>query len=160
MGPSKGRDPNIAEATLDGLDTKLKVGGIYLDISKAFDCVNHDKLLNKLEQYGIRANALSWFESYLKNRTQYVEVDGKKSERYCSNIGIPQGGVLSAILFILFTNDITKSTSKLKLSIYADDTCLIIAINRNEYDETLKFELQKVIEWFSTNDLLLNIEKN
>ena len=150
---------NLFEATLDGLDTKLKVGGVYLDISKAFDCVDHNILLKKLEYYGIRANALMWFESYLQNRKQYVEINGTKSEPYTTNISVPQGGVLSAILFILFTNDIIYSTNKLKFSIYADDTCLIISIEREEYDSTLKRELKNVIEWFDANSLLLNVDK-
>ena len=100
-----------------------------------------------------------WFESYLKNRTQYVEIDGSKSEPYVTNVSVPQGGVLSALLFILFTNDIVQSTKQLKFSIYADDTSLVIAIDREQYDQTLKTELDKVIEWFSANLLLINVNK-
>lgn len=150
---------NLFEATLDGLETKLKVGGVYLDISKAFDTVSHDILLRKLEHYGIRANALLWFESYLKDRTQYVEVNKCKSKPYKTNISVPQGGVLSAILFILFTNDIIIASRELKFSIYADDTCLIIAIERDEYNESAKNEIRKVMDWFAANCLLLNINK-
>ena len=150
---------NLFEATLDGLDTKLKVGGVYLDISKAFDTIPHNILLAKLEHYGIRANALMWFESYLKDREQYVEVNKYKSDKYKTNISVPQGGVLSAILFILFTNDIASITSKLKLSIYADDTCLIISIDREVYSETAKEELKIIMDWFRANLLLLNIGK-
>ena len=105
---------NLFETTLDGLDNKLKVGGIFLDVSKAFDCVDHNILLKKLEFYGIRDTALMWFQSYLKNRSQYVEVNGTKSEEYTTNIGVPQGGVLSALLFIIHTNDITETTNKLQ----------------------------------------------
>ena len=100
-----------------------------------------------------------WFESYLSERKQYVEVKGSKSEQYTSSIGVPQGGVLSAILFILFTNDIVEATNKLSFSIYADDTCLIIAVDRDQYNETLKNELEKVVDWFSSNSLLLNVNK-
>ena len=150
---------NLLEATIDGLDNKLKVGGVFLDVSKAFDCVDHDILLKKLEFYGIREMSLMWIESYLKDRTQYVELNGTKSNEYTSNIGVPQGGVLSALLFILFTNDIIESTKKLNFSIFADDTCLTLSIERSKYDETLKAELQKVIEWFTCNRLLLNINK-
>ena len=149
---------NLFEATLDGLEAKLKVGGIYLDISKAFDTVDHDILLTKLEHYGIRANALLWFESYLKDREQYVVVDGNKSSSYTTNIAVPQGGVLSAILFIIFTNDIIHATN-MKLSIYADDTCMIIAIDENSYTEQIKAELKRIMNWFVSNNLLLNIDK-
>ena len=150
---------NLLEAALDGLDEKLKTGGVYLDISKAFDTVNHDILLSKLEFYGIRKNELMWFQSYLKNREQYVEIEGEKSDNYITNIAVPQGGTLSAMLFIIFTNDITVTSDKLRFSIFADDTSLIISIDRNNYDNTLKAELNRVIDWFSANQLLLNVSK-
>ena len=150
---------NLLETALEGLDNNLKTGGVYLDISKAFDTVNHDILIAKLEHYGIRKNELMWFQSYLSNRVQYVEVEGEKSHEYVTNIAVPQGGTLSAMLFILFTNDIVHTSKQLKFSIYADDTSLIISIDREQYDCTLKNELNKVIEWFSTNLLLLNVSK-
>ena len=150
---------NLFETSLEGLDKKLKVGGVYLDISKAFDCVSHDILLRKLEYYGFRDRSLMWFQSYLKDRTQYVEVKGKRSNKYKTLLGVPQGGVLAPILFILFINDVITSSSVLEFSIYADDTCLILAINRNLYDETMVRELSKVFDWFSCNELLLNIKK-
>ena len=150
---------NLLESTLDGLDQKLKVGGVFLDISKAFDCVNHDILLRKLEYYGFRGNTLMWFESYLKNRAHYVAVKKSRSELYYPTYGVPQGSTLAPILFILFMNDITFSSSILEFSMYADDTALTLAINRQCYDEILKAELTKVIDWFSCNELMLNIEK-
>ena len=97
---------NLLETTLSALDDGLKTGGIFLDISKAFDCVPHRKLLRKLEYYGFRANSLMWFESYLTGRSQYVSIRGKKSKSYNMKCGVPQGGTLAPILFILFINDI------------------------------------------------------
>ena len=99
---------NLLETALEGLDNNLKTGGVYLDISKAFDTVNHDILIAKLEHYGIRKNELMWFQSYLANRTQYVEIESEKSDEYVTNIAVPQGGTLSAMLFILFTNDVIQ----------------------------------------------------
>ncbi len=73
--------------------------------------------------------------------------------------GIPQGGTLAPILFILFINDITNSSQKFDFSIYADDTCIILGIENKLYDETMKAELKKVVDWFSSNELLLNFDK-
>lgn len=150
---------NLLETSLTALDENLKTGGIFLDISKAFDCVSHRKLLRKLEYYGFRANALMWFESYLSDRTQYVSIRGKKSRTYNLTSGVPQGGTLAPILFILFINDIVNSSELFDFSIYADDTCMIIGISRNHYNEEIKVELEKVMAWFNCNDLLVNVSK-
>ena len=150
---------NLTESTLELLEKGLKVGGTYLDIAKAFDSVNHDILLRKLEYYGFRANTLMWFESYLKGRKQFVSIRREKSDIYELEWGIPQGGTLAPILFILFMNDITNSSDKFDFSIYADDTCLILGIENSLYDDTMKNELQKVVDWFSSNELLLNFKK-
>ena len=151
---------NLTESTLDALENGLKVGGVFLDIAKAFDTVNHDVLLRKLEYYGFRGATLMWFESYMKNRLQYVNIRKHKSEMYrLLDWGIPQGGILAPILFILFMNDIVHSSSIFDFSIYADDTCLIIGIERSVYDDTIKNELNNVVDWFNSNELLLNIDK-
>ena len=150
---------NLTESTLDALENGLKVGGVYLDIAKAFDTVNHDILLRKLEYYGFRANTLMWFESYLKNRKQYVTVRDQNSNQYELKWGIPQGGTIAPVLFILFMNDITQCSQIFDFSIYADDTCLILGIRSECYSETMKSELQNVVDWFSSNELLLNFGK-
>ena len=150
---------NLTESTLDALENGLKVGGVYLDIAKAFDTVNHDILLRKLEYYGFRANTLMWFESYLKNRKQYVSVRDQNSNQYELKWGIPQGGTIAPVLFILFMNDITQCSQIFDFSIYADDTCLILGIRSECYSEVMKSELQKVVDWFSSNELLLNFGK-
>ncbi len=150
---------NLLETNLTALDEGMKTGGIFLDISKAFDCVSHRKLLRKLEFYGFRANALMWFESYLTGRSQYVSIRGKKSRSYNLTCGVPQGGTLAPILFILFINDIVNSSEVFDFSIYADDMALSIGIERREYNKTIKHELQKVMDWFTCNDLLVNVNK-
>ncbi len=150
---------NLTEMALDSLENGLKVGGVFLDIAKAFDTVNHRLLLRKLEYYGFRGTTLMWFESYLTNREQYVSIRKSNSEKYTLDWGIPQGGTLAPILFILFMNDIVNSTSTLDFSMYADDTCLILGIKRLDYDSTMKNELEKVVDWFSSNELLLNFSK-
>ena len=150
---------NLTETTLDALESNMQVGGVFLDIAKAFDCVNHDILLRKLEYYGFRGATLMWFESYLKDRLQYVNIRRQKSNLYKPKYGVPQGGTLAPVLFIIFMNDIVKSSDTFDFSMYADDTCLILGIEKNKYDETMKNELIKIVDWFSSNELLLNIKK-
>ena len=94
---------NITESTLEAIEANLKVGGVFLDIAKAFDCVNHDILLRKLEYYGFRETSLMWFESYLKDRTHYVNIKQSKSHLYKMKSGVPQGETLAPVLFIIFT---------------------------------------------------------
>ena len=150
---------NLTETTLDAMEQGLKVGGVFLDVAKAFDTVNHRYLLRKLEYYGFRGKTLMWMESYITNRLQYVNVRQHKSDMYRLDWGIPQGGILAPILFILFMNDIIHSSDVFEFSIYADDTCLILGINSKQYNESMKVELKNIVDWCCCNELLLNFDK-
>ena len=150
---------NLLDTCLEGLDQKLTVGGIFLDISKAFDCVDHEILFAKLENIGIRGIALDWFKSYLSDRELFVSIKNKSSMRYNLKYGIPQGSVLGPILFLIYINDVTNSSEKLSFSMFADDTALILKLDRESYNESMRSELQKVMLWFDANMLLLNVDK-
>ena len=101
--------------------------GIFIDLRKAFDTVNHGILLNKLVCYGIRGIAASWFHSYLCNRLQRVRVGSKLSKYKTINIGIPQGSILGPLLFLLYINDMPNISNSLKFTLFADDTTLALS---------------------------------
>ena len=133
---------------------------IYLDFSKAFDTVNHAILLKKLERIGIRGICLEWFKSYLGDRRQYVFVSGCSSELKNVTMGVPQGGIISPLLFSLYINDMCNSSNKLSFTHFADDTNLSIqGSNLQELEIVLNEELLRVDEWLSCNRLSLNIGK-
>ena len=137
-----------------------------MDLSKAFDTLDHNILLHKLRHYGIKGSALSWFKSYLSNRYQYVEINGIKSNTQCLRTGVPQGSVLGPLLFIIYMNDIPNSSSMLKFILFADDTSLLdtinLSISPNDNDsliQSLNTELSKIYDWLAVNKLSLNISK-
>ncbi len=93
-------------------------------MSKSFDTINHTILLEKLKYYGIYGIALKLMESYMTNITQYVEIDGVKSDLLNLSSGVPQGSILGPILFIIYINDIANASKCFDFIIYADDTTL------------------------------------
>ena len=121
---------------------------------------DHNILLNKLEHYGIRGLALSWIQSYLTNRTQYVSINDTNST--CINVTcrVPQGSILGPILFILYIHDMHTVSSLMKCIIFADDTNFLYTGNDiSEMCKTVSKELDKLSSWFMANKLSLNISK-
>ena len=104
------------------IDKNLYTCGVFLDFSKAFDTVNHQILLKKLEAYGIRGTPLQWFTNYLTNRQQYVSLNNLESPKQTITCGIPQGSSLGPLLFLIYINDMPNCLSKLSFRIFADDT--------------------------------------
>ena len=140
---------------------KGKVGcGIFIDLRKAFDTVNHNILLSKLVHYGIRDNLLKWFESYLSGRQQYVEYNGNSSDLRGITCGVPQGSVLGPLLFLIYINDLPNISKTLKKKLFADDTNIYYeADNIYELERTVNKELKHLNQWLIVNRLALNISK-
>lgn len=103
---------------------KLYTGGVFIDLLKAFDTIDHGSLLAKLEYYGIRGVALQWFPSYLNNHQQYTSVNNCSSSRKPIAHGVPQGSILEPFLFLLYINDFHFSSSLLQFLLFADDTTI------------------------------------
>ena len=99
-------------------------GVVFLDLKKAFDTVDHNILLQKLNMYGIAQNTGKWFESYPKGRKQATKVNGVMSEYSNVQCGVPQGSILGPLLFILYINDLSKYLTTCTANLYADDTAI------------------------------------
>ena len=149
------------------MDTNEIPLNIFLDLSKAFDTIDHSILLNKLKYYGLKGSTLNLFQSYLSNRKQYTEIEDTTSTILPIQVGVPQGSILGPILFIIYVNDLPQCSNKFDFIMYADDTTLsstidsFCDINSNaSADSLINAEIDKVIEWLKINKLSLNKNKS
>ena len=145
---------NITKATDEG----SYAVSIFLDLSKAFDTVNHSILLSKLDLYGIRAGENQWFKSYLSKRKQKVFVNGVESNFYLLKLGVPQGSILGPFLFIVYINDMVRATNYFTVRLFADDTSLTaVGGDLDVLIQRISSELPPVYEWLCSNKLTLNL---
>lgn len=146
------------------LDNKKKAIAIFMDLSKAFDSLNHEILLKKLAYYGFVGNSISLLESYLSNRKQFVSWNNTNSEKRNINTGIPQGSILGPLLFIIYVNDLSKACEKFHPICFADDTTLLgdlckFGKSTREINNNVNKELDLVSKWLLANKLSLNVIK-
>ena len=151
---------------VDYINHEMDIGNspeaIFIDLSKAFDTINFDILIHKLQFYGLSGNSLALMKSYVTGRMQYVLFNKTKSDLAIITTGIPQGSILGPLLFSIYVNDIINSSDKLQYLLYADDTTLYF--NREHFTPhnanlEINNELSKVMNWLKLNKLSLNVQK-
>ena len=142
------------------MDTGKYTALVFIDLKKAFDTVDHDILLKKMQKYGVSGNGLTWFKSYLQDRRQLCKVNGVSSRIEEIHCGVPQGSCLGPLLFIVYINDLPFCLEGCQVTMYADDTSISFAAKSvNDLNMTLNRELDSLRKWLQGNKLSLNVLK-
>ncbi|GFG37065.1 hypothetical protein Cfor_05746 [Coptotermes formosanus] len=157
----------LTDSILTSLNQHEQVGGIFCDLTKAFDCVNHEILLAKLHYYGIQGVNANWFKTYITNRKQKVKITSQnhKGDSLCRwetiKYGVPQGSILDPLLFIIYVNDLPSAIHQFATPvIYVDDTSILVtAKDLKDLQIKVSSTLNHVSNWFSSSGLTLNMEK-
>ena len=151
---------HMIDSWLNAIDSGQMIGVVLVDFKKAFDLVDHNILLTKLQCYGIKDETIAWFNSYLTDRRQQVKVNDIKSSFRSVLCGVPQGSILGPLLFLLFINDLPLYTSNVSTDLYADDTTLYCVHNsQSAIEQSLQFALNELHLWCKNNGMVLKSAK-
>ena len=144
------------------MDNKKITALILLDLSKAFDSINHNRLLHKLSAVGASPATVQWFRSYLSGRTQTVRIGSSLSDTLPITHGVPQGAILSPLLFCIYLNDLPGAPEECCLESYVDDSKLFLSFpfaDTNNAIRKLEGDLFRIATWCCQNHLLINPDK-
>ncbi len=150
----------MVEEWLNAIHSRNQTGLLLVDLCKAFDLVNHDLLIKKLELYKCSNDTIKWFKSYLENRQQVVKIDGITSDNLNIKRGVPQGSILGPLLFIIFINDIFLQDELSNINLFADDAVVCkTGKNKCEISKNIQKSAKSLHNWCKENDMVLSIEK-
>lgn len=151
---------SLCQNIYNALDDKLYQLTVFCDLSKAFDTIDHNILIEKLKVYGIRGKENQWFKSYLSSRMQYTVFNGTPSSHKRIRYGVPQGSIIGPILFLVFINDLPRCNNELEFLLFADDTNIFLQ-GRDIYhiQAVANRALVSVSNWLKSNKLTLNLNK-
>ncbi len=150
----------LTESVRNALDKGKISYAVFIDLQKAFDTVDHEILLKKLEFYGIRGTALNWFRSYLHKRKQFVSINGSESSIAFMDCGVPQGSVLGPLLFLIYINDLNVAINFSSTTHFADDTFLLLhGTNPKKMAKQMNIDLKLLCNWLRANKISLNASK-
>ena len=151
---------HFTDNVLLNMDSGRLTGAVYLDLSKAFDTVDHNLLLHKLISVKLSEDTVNWFQSYLANRKQRTSVGDTLSVAAPITVGVPQGSILGPPLFLIYVNDLPSCQLASEIILYADDTVIYYSsTDMLDLERKLNSDLATISNWFSSNLLTLNISK-
>lgn len=164
---------NLIKEVTESIDKKVPVSALMLDMTKAFDLIDHEILLGKIEKYGIRGAGYEWLKSYLQGRKQCTEIARLVGTQYDSVLtkeihrsqfrfnkrGVPQGSILGPLIFLLYINDLPQIMHH-KCILFADDTTFIFkCTSKDTYEVEINKSIDTIVTWLNSNNLLLNLDK-
>ena len=151
---------HLTESIKEVLDHGKYSRGIFVDLQKASDTVDHNILLGKLNHYGIRGLAYSWFESYLKDWKEHVSINGYNSKHLSISFGVPQGSVLGPLLFLIYINDLNNAIKHCKVHHFAHNiNSLHINDSIKKLNKAVNFDIKNLTNWLNVNKISLNVSK-